>query len=171
MHPDINKDLAFATMASELTPVFGALALAAVFSAEASAADAVLFMLATSGSRDLYRRAASDATDRDLLRAARWAAIAGAALGLGLAMMHRSVIDALGDLLRRDGRHVVRPARRRALRAPHVAPPGPGVARRRAGPGAVHFSTAGAGYGALTPCVSGVLVSAAAFAIARPNNA
>ena len=56
LHPDINRDLAFATMASELTPAFGALALAAVFSAEASAADAVLFMLATSGSRDLYRR-------------------------------------------------------------------------------------------------------------------
>ena len=96
LHPDLNKDLAFATMASELTPAFGALALAAVFSAEASAADAVLFMLATSGSRDLYRRVRPDATDRDLLRAARASAIAGAVLGLGLAMMHRSVIDALG---------------------------------------------------------------------------
>ena len=53
-------------MASELTPVFGALALAAVFSAEASAADAVLFMLATSGSRDLYRRLRSSATDVEL---------------------------------------------------------------------------------------------------------
>ena len=63
LHPDIDKDLAFATMASRLTPAFGALALAAVFSAEASAADAVLFMLATSGSRDLYRRLKPAATD------------------------------------------------------------------------------------------------------------
>ena len=83
-------------MANELTPAFGALALAAVFSAEASAADAVLLMLATSGSRDLYRRFRPQATDVDLLRGARVSAIAGAVLGLGLAMMHRSVIDALG---------------------------------------------------------------------------
>ena len=35
---------------------------------------------------------------------------------------------------------------------------------------AVHFATGGAGYGALTPVVSGVLASAAAFAITRPHN-
>ena len=74
LHPEINKDLAFATMASELTPAFGALALAAVFSAEASAADAVLFMLATSGSRDLYRRVAAS---RDRPRLAARGAVVG----------------------------------------------------------------------------------------------
>ena len=41
-------------MSGALPPAVGALALAAVFSAEISTADAVLFMLATSGSRDLY---------------------------------------------------------------------------------------------------------------------
>ena len=61
-------------MASELTPVLGALALAAVFSAEASAADAVLFMLATSGSRDLYRARPSR---RDRPRSAARGALGG----------------------------------------------------------------------------------------------
>ena len=42
----------------------GALGLAAVFSAEVSAADAVLFMLATSLSQDLYKRFVNPAADR-----------------------------------------------------------------------------------------------------------
>src|SRR5262249_9531256 len=40
-------------------PLVGALGLAAVFSAEVSAADAVLFMLSTSLSQDLYKRVLS----------------------------------------------------------------------------------------------------------------
>ena len=171
MHPDINKDLAFATMASELTPVFGAFALAAVFSAEASAADAVLFMLATSGSRDVYRRLRPSASDSELLRAARVSAVVGAGLGLGLAMMHKSVIDAIGTFYAvmvvtlfvplLAGLYTRSPTRRQGLASlagvPVLA--------------AVHLATGGAGFGALTPVVSGVLVSAAAFAITRPHNA
>ena len=66
----------------------GSLALAAVFSAEISAADAVLFMLATSLSQDLYRRfVRPEADDRRVLRVARWAAVAGGALGVGLAVL------------------------------------------------------------------------------------
>ena len=50
----------------------GALGLAAVFSAEVSAADAVLFMLATSLSQDLYKRFVNPAaTDRQVLTVAR----------------------------------------------------------------------------------------------------
>ncbi len=166
LHPDIDKDLAFATMASELTPAFGALALAAVFSAEASAADAVLFMLATSGSRDLYRRLKPAATDRDLLHAARWSAIAGAILGLALAMMHRSVIAALTTFYAvmvvtlfvpmLAGLYSARTSRRRGL-ASLIGVPVLAI---------VHFTTGGAGFGALTPVVSGVMASALAFAIA-----
>ena len=60
-----------------------ALALAAVFSAEMSAADAVLFMLATSGARDFYRAIFKPAaSDAEVLRVARVVALAGAALGL-----------------------------------------------------------------------------------------
>ena len=132
LHPEINKDLAFATMASELTPALGALALAAVFSAEASAADAVLFMLATSG---VARLVPARASRRDRPRPAARGALggdrrrrSGARPGDDAPLGHRCP----HDLLRGDGRHAVRPAPGRALRAPHVAPPGPGVARRRA---------------------------------------
>ena len=144
----------------------GALGLAAVFSAEASAADAVLFMLATSGSRDLYRRLKPAATDRDLLHAARWSAIAGALLGLALAMMHRSVIAALTTFYAvmvvtlfvpvLAGLYSARTSRRRGL-ASLIGVPVLAV---------VHFTTGGAGFGALTPVVSGVMASALAFAIA-----
>jgi SSS family solute:Na+ symporter len=167
LHPDLNKDLAFATMASDLTPAFGALALAAVFSAEASAADAVLFMLATSGSRDLYKRMRPNATDPELLRAARLAAIAGAALGLVLSMMHRSVIDALGTFYAvmvvtlfvpvLAGLYARSTTRRQGL-VSLVGVPVLGI---------VHIGTNGAGYGPLTPVVAGVLASALAFFAVR----
>jgi SSS family solute:Na+ symporter len=170
LYPDIRMDLAFATMASALTPAFGALALAAVFSAEASAADAVLFMLATSGSRDLYRRFRPAATDGDLLRAARVAAIAGALLGLGLAMMHQSVVRALATFYAvmvvtlfvpvLGGLYARRTSRRQGL-ASLIGVPVLGI---------VHFATDGAGYGALTPVVSGVLASAAAFWVTQRHN-
>jgi SSS family solute:Na+ symporter len=170
LHPGIDKDLAFATMAADLTPAFGALALAAVFSAEASAADAVLFMLATSGSRDLFRRFRPAATDGELLRAARWSAIAGALLGLGLAMMHRSVIAALGTF------YAVMVV---TLFVPLLAGLYAGRTSRRQGLAslvgvpvlvAVHFATDGAGYGALTHVIAGVLASALAFFATPADN-
>jgi SSS family solute:Na+ symporter len=167
LHPGIGRDLAFATIASDLSPAIGALALAAVFSAEASAADAVLFMLATSGSRDLYRRVRPRATDADLLRAARVAALAGAGFGLALSAMHRSVIDALGTFYAVmvvtlfvpiiGGLYAPRTTRRQGL-ASLVGVPVLGI---------VYVATGGAGYGPFTPVVSGVLASAVAFVAAR----
>jgi SSS family solute:Na+ symporter len=167
LHPDIVRDLAFATMASELTPAFGALALAAVFSAEASAADAVLLMLATSGSRDLYRRVRPAATDGELLRAARVSAILGAGFGLGLAMAHRSVIDALGTFYAVMVVTLFVP-----VIAGLYAPPTSrrqGIASLVGVPvlAIVHFSTGGAGYGALTPVLAGVLASAIGYWMMR----
>ena len=169
LHPHITSDLAFATIAADLTPAFGALALAAVFSAEASAADAVLFMLATSGARDLYRRFRPAATDADLLHAARVAAVAGAILGLVLAMMHRSVIEALSTFYAVmvvtlfvpviAGLYTHRTSRRPGL-ASLVGVPVLAI---------VHVATGGAGYGAMTPVVAGVLASAAGYGIADWN--
>jgi len=79
-----------------LPAVLGALGLAAVFSAELSSADAVLFMLATSLSKDLYKRyAAPDASDAQVLRVARIAAVAGGILGVLLAIVIPTVIDSL----------------------------------------------------------------------------
>jgi len=76
----------------------GALGLAAIFSAEVSAADAILFMLATSFSKDLYKRfLRPDADDRQVLNAARISTVAGAALAIGVALgVAQDVVDALG---------------------------------------------------------------------------
>jgi len=91
------RELALPTLFMRDLPAgVGALALAAVFSAEVSTADAVLFMLATSLSQDLYRRFVKpEATDRQLLRAARLAAVVGGVAAVGLALVSDSIITAL----------------------------------------------------------------------------
>lgn len=86
-----------AVLMSAVPMVIGSIALAAVFSAEISSADAVLFMLSTSGARDFYRGYLNPtATDEQVLRVARRVAVLGGALGFGLAFLHQSVLDALG---------------------------------------------------------------------------
>ena len=80
----------------EMPLALGCLGLAAIFSAEVSSADAVLFMLATSLSRDLYRRfVRPDASDADVLRVARGAALVGGLLGVVLAIAFETIIGAL----------------------------------------------------------------------------
>jgi SSS family solute:Na+ symporter len=67
-----------------------------VVSAEISSADAILFMLSTSLSQDLYHRFVNPgASDRQVLKVARWAAVAGGTAGVALAIVSPSVIDAL----------------------------------------------------------------------------
>jgi SSS family solute:Na+ symporter len=79
-----------------LPAVLGALGLAAIFSAEVSSADAILFMLSTSLSKDLYKRyVAPDASDAQMLRVARAAAVAGGVAGVLLAIVIPTVIDSL----------------------------------------------------------------------------
>jgi SSS family solute:Na+ symporter len=79
-----------------LPPLVGAIGLAAVFSAEISASDAVLFMLTTSLSQDLYKRFVNPAaSDARVLRVARWTTVAAATLGICLAIVLASVVDAL----------------------------------------------------------------------------
>jgi SSS family solute:Na+ symporter len=99
-HPDLAaSDLALPTVfACDLPFWIGALGLAAIFSAELSAADAILFMLATSFSKDLYKRfLRPDADDRRVLNAARMSTVAGAALAIGVALgVAQDVVDALG---------------------------------------------------------------------------
>ena len=50
-------------LATQLPVFIGALGLAAVFSAEVSTCDAILFMLSTSLSQDLYKRFINPAAD------------------------------------------------------------------------------------------------------------
>ena len=97
-HPEIpSPDLVLPTVLIAELPVWmGALALAAVFSAEVSSCDAILFMLATSLSQDLYRRfVAPGADDRQVLRAARIAAVTGGTLGVLAALVLPNVLSAL----------------------------------------------------------------------------
>lgn len=98
LHPALeHPDLALPTLlVTDLPPWLGLLGLAAVFSAELSSADAILFMLATSLSRDLYRRfLRPDASDGEVLRVARLAAAAGGVLGVVLALRLPDVIAGL----------------------------------------------------------------------------
>ncbi len=92
-----NPELALPTLLMDvLPPAAGALGLAALFSAEVSSSDAILFMLATSLSQDLYRRYVDPgADDRRLLAVARGAAAAGGVLGTGLAVAAASMASVL----------------------------------------------------------------------------
>ena len=92
-----DPELALPLVLTTGVPVWlGAIGLAAVFSAEMSSADAILFMLSTSLSKDLYKRfLRPDADDRSVLRVARYAAVAGGVLGVALAAALPSVIESL----------------------------------------------------------------------------
>jgi len=92
-----NRELALPTLLTESLPIWlGGLLLGALFSAELSAADAVLFMLTTSLSKDLYKTfIRPDADDKSLLRVARLTAVGCGVIGAGLAIWFGSVIAAL----------------------------------------------------------------------------
>lgn len=97
-HPDIvSRDLVLPTLLlNDLPTWLGALALAAVFSAEVSTCDAILFMLATSLSRDLYQRFIDPgAPPERVLLTARLAAVGGGIAGMLLALQLATVLDAL----------------------------------------------------------------------------
>ena len=167
--PDLaNPEFAVPTVLTlGLPAVFGALGLAAVFSAEVSSADAVLFMLSTSLSKDIYKRyLAPDASDAQVLLVARWAAIAGGVFGVLLAIRIPTVIDSLKvfySVLSVSlfvpivaGLHTRRPGVLEALAAIGV-----GIT----GLFAVRMSSLGEISPWLDPTALGILASGAAFAV------
>jgi solute:Na+ symporter, SSS family len=96
--PDLESpQLALPMILMNGVPVLvGGIGLAAVFSAELSAADAVLFMLTTSLSQDFYRRFLNPgAGDGQVLRATRITAVLAGALGVLVAIVAEDVVDAL----------------------------------------------------------------------------
>src|SRR5438105_11713266 len=98
MHPGLtDPNIVLPTLLVEqLPPWFGALALAAIFSAEVSACDAIIFMLATSLSQDLYKRFLQpEADDPEVLLIARLASLAGGAGAVVLALLLETVQSAL----------------------------------------------------------------------------
>jgi SSS family solute:Na+ symporter len=171
LHPGLaSPDLALATVLSLDVPRgIGWLGLAAVFSAEVSSADAALFMLATSLSRDLYRRfLAPEVSDRGLLRVARLSAIAGGGAGIGLAIVLPTVVSALTAFYGLltvllfvpvvSGVHV-----RRAGAAEALAAMAAGVTLTIA----LALGTGGAGVSGIRPDTIGVAASGVAFGAAR----
>jgi SSS family solute:Na+ symporter len=165
-----SPDLALPTvLAGTLPPALGILALAAVFSAEVSSADAVLFMLATSASRDLYRGfLRPSASDAEVLRVARLAAVVGGICGVGVALVYGSVRAAVGVFYSILTVTLLVPI----VGALYVRGTGAreGLASILVGVpvlAGMHFLSGGHGYGIVSPVLAGVLGSAAAFAAAH----
>ena len=95
--PGSAPDLVLPTVLTELLPPWiGALALAAVFSTEVDTCDAILFMISTSISRDLFQRYLRPAaSDRELLAVARASAVAGGVLGVLLSIYLSTIVQAM----------------------------------------------------------------------------
>jgi len=92
-----HPDLALPSIITEMVPFWvGALLLAAIFSAEISSADAVLFMLSTSLGHDLYKRFINpEAGEKTMLLVSRLTSVSAGIIGTLLAMSLPSVISAL----------------------------------------------------------------------------
>lgn len=146
----------------------GAFALAAVFAAEVSSADAVLFMLSTSGARDLYKRFGNrNATDVQLLRAVRVIAVLASAIGYVLIFVAGTVIGALQVFYSVMVVSLLVPILATlVMRRPPVVAAYVSVVAGIAGLFVVSWLTGGRGYGWAQPVFVASLVSAAAFVAA-----
>jgi SSS family solute:Na+ symporter len=162
-------DLALPVVITQLVPIWaGALLLAAIFSAELSSADAILFMLSTSLGKDLYQAfLRPDATDQTVLRLSRWASVLAGTLAVLLAITLPSVISALT---------IFYSLLSVALFVPLVAglyfsQPSLGVCLRAISISVgitviIHFATYGEGLLFFSPTALGIIISAAVFAAA-----
>lgn len=92
------QDAVLPTVFVQQLPLWlGALALSAVFSTEVDTCDAILFMLSTSMSQDIYKRHVNPAaTDAQLLKVARVSAVVGGTLGVVLSIYLTTVTEAVG---------------------------------------------------------------------------
>ncbi len=96
--PDLaNRELALPTLMTQSLPLWlGGLLLGAVFAAEVSTADAVLFMLSTSLAKDLYQTFIKpEAADREIMTMVRVSAAACGLAGALFAILLPTVITAL----------------------------------------------------------------------------
>jgi len=167
--PDLpNRELALPMVLMHgVPPIVGGLGLAAVFSAEISAADAGLFMLTTSLSQDLYKRFLNpSASDGRLLAVTRGAAIACGAVAVTIAIASPSIIGVIGLFYALLGVSLFVPIvaglySRRAGTPEALAAIGAGVAAMLA----VQLATDGAGVGGLSPALIGIAAAAAAFSV------
>jgi solute:Na+ symporter, SSS family len=167
--PDLpNHELALPMILMHgVPPLVGSLGLAAVFSAEISAADAGLFMLTTSLSQDLYRRFLNPgADDRRLLVVTRGAAIGCGAVAVLIAILSPTIIGVIGIFYALLGVSLFVPVlaglySRRAGAPEAAAAIAAGVATMLA----VQFTTGGQGVAGLSPALIGILAAIAGFTI------
>ncbi len=174
-HPDLaHRELALPVALVSILPVWlGGILLAAIFSAEVSSADAVLFMLSTSLAQDLYKRfLRPEASERELLRVSRLTATVAGAFGILLAIMLPSIIAALSifyTLLSAAlfvplilGLFSTRPRERAALMA---------IALALVVTAGTHLAAEGQGIAGLPPIAFGLLASFGAMlpALLRPG--
>lgn len=169
-----NPELALPTVLRQLLPWWlGALLLGAVFSAELSAGDAVLFMLSTSLGKDLYQSVINpSATEDQLLRVTRWTSVLAGIGGTALAMVLPTVVSALTAFYGMltvvlltplvAGLYFKFPTAFAALVTMSVSV----VATV-----AIDFATAHKGYGILNPIALGICVGVVTMAIVGPLTA
>ena len=98
IHPDLaNSELALPIALKELMPfAISALALAAIFSAEVSSADAVLYMIAGSWANDVYKGIFKPGISSErLLYLSRWVMVVAGVAGVLLAIQLPNIISSL----------------------------------------------------------------------------
>jgi len=158
-------DLVLPRVLTELLPPWiGALALAAVFSTEVDTCDAILFMISTSVSKDLFQRYLRPAaSDSELLTVARLAAVAGGILGVLLSVYLGTIVQAMTVFYSLLGVSLFVPVlgglySRRAGQAEALAAITAGIVVLLV----VRFGVAGR-YSWLDPTLSGLMAAAAVF--------
>ncbi len=176
LHPTLtDHELALPTLLlNDLPPVLGAFGLAAAFTTDINTADAVLFMLSTSLAQDLYKGFLNPAaSDQQVLRVARGAAMTAGALGVAFAVAAPSVIGSLSIFYTLlsvclfvpiiAGLFFPRVETREAVTSMAVS-----VTLTLL----LHLSTGGKGYGPITPALLGIgagALTCALMTVLRPR--
>jgi SSS family solute:Na+ symporter len=146
-------------------PLVGSLGLAAVFSAEISAADAGLFMLTTSLAQDLYKRFLNPAADdRRMLAVTRGAAVGCGSAAVLLAILSPTIIGVIAVFYALLGVSLFVPVlaglySRRAGTPEAMASICAGVAAMVS----VHLVTGGRGLLGLSPAAIGIVAATTGF--------
>jgi len=167
--PDLpNHELALPMVLMHgVPPLIGSLGLAAVFSAEISAADAGLFMLTTSVSQDLYKRFLNPAADdRRMLAVTRGAAVLCGTVAVALAIVSPTIIGVIGIFYALLGVSLFVPILaglyvRRAGTPEALAAIAAGVAAMLA----VQLTRGAAGVFGLTPPLVGIIAATIGFSL------
>jgi SSS family solute:Na+ symporter len=155
-----NSELALPTVLVHAVPAWlGLWALAAVFSAELSATDAILFMLSTSLAVDLYRTfIRPNVTQQRLLSVSRTMTVLAGCAGIALAIVLPSVIAAVSIFYGLLAVALFVPVVL-GLYWPRMGTPGAlaSIFAAIAADLAAYFSTGGRGFGLLSPPAIGIL--------------